>query len=465
MAKSRDIDMINGPILKNLILFALPVMGLNVLQVIFHATDVAVLGIFSSDNSVAAVGATTNLINLFINFFTGFAIGASILIARAVGEKDQLKARRLVGTSFFCSIILGAVLSVIMLVCAKQFLTWMNCPESIIDMATLYIRVYFLGAPLILLYTFSAVIMRSKGDTLRPLYFLIIGGVINIVLNVFFITVLNMDVVGVAIATIISKATTAILSIVVLIKSDGIVKFEKRHFRFYKQEVKEIIYLGLPTALQSCLFSISNVLLSYVFNSFGEIAISGNTIGHQFDNMISNALTGFNSGVLTFTSQNLGAKNYKRVWKVLGCSLILSSGLGIFLGVLVYLLGNELCGLMTDSPEVIECATRRLRIMATTHFLSSIMTIFSNLLKAIKKPILSMIGSIFFTLILRLVWLYTIFPLNPTLENYYIIYPITWMLCSSAFALISLPLLRKLQKNDEKELLNKQGVEQQEILS
>ena len=449
MAKSRNVDMLNGPILKNLIIFALPVMGLNVLQIIFHATDVAILGIFSSDTSVAAVGATTSLINLFVNFFAGFAIGANVLIARAIGENTPEKSRRYVGTSLFCSIFLGLAVSIVILFGATQFLKWMNCPKSILDMASVYVKVYCMGMPLILLYSFSAVIMRSKGDTLRPLYFLLIGGAINVALNIFFITVLNMHVVGVAIATVASKATTAILSIIVLIKTDGPTKLEKRHFRFYKQEVKEIVYMGLPTAIQSSLFSMSNVLFSSTFNKFGDLAISGNTIGQQFDSLISNALTGFTSGVLTFSSQNLGAKKYNRVWKVLSYSLILSTTIGLALGILIYLLSHQLCGIMTSSEEVIGYATRRLRIMATCHFLSSIMNVFSNLLKAIKKPILSMVGSIFFTLILRLVWLYTIFPLNPTLETYYIVYPITWLLCSIVFAIISIPLLRKIQKKDE----------------
>lgn len=449
MVKSHKIDMLNGSILKNLILFALPVMGLNVLTTVFHATDVAVLGIFSNDTSVAAVGATTALLSLFVNFLAGFAVGTNVLISRAIGENNPEKSRRYVGTSIFCSIFLGATVAILMLFCAKLFLSWMNCPENIIDMASLYARVYCLGLPLVLLYSFSATILRSNGDTIRPLLFLIIGGVANVFLNIFFITVLNMHVAGVALATIASKGITAILCLRVLIKGDGPTKLEKCHFKFYKQEVKEIVYMGLPTALQSSLFQISNVLFSSTFNAFGDIAISGNTIGQQFDGIISNALTGFTAGALSFSSQNLGAKKYKRVWKVLWCSFILSTTLGLILGFLVYLFSHQLCGLMTNSEEVISYATRRLRIMATTHFLSGTMNVFSNLLKALKKPFLAMIGSIFFTLILRLVWLYTIFPLKPTPETYYIVYPITWLLCTIVFAIIGLSILRKTQRKDE----------------
>lgn len=461
MVKARRVNMINGPILKNLIIFSLPVMALNVLQIIFHATDIAVLGIYSSDRAVAAVGATTALVNLFINFFTGFSTGTNVLVARAIGEKDAEKAQKFIGTSMFCSVFVGMFLSIIMLIGARYFLTWMNCPDNILDMATLYIRVYFLGMPLILLYNFSAAIMRAVGDTMRPLYFLIIGGVANVLLNIFFVCVLNVHVAGVAVATIISKTITAFLSIRVLLKNDTIAKLKKENLKFYKQEIKEIVYLGLPAGIQTSLFSLSNVVFSSTFNKFGDIAISGNTIGKEFDSIISNALAGFNSATLSFSSQNLGAKNYKRVWKIVGYSLLFSTGLGLFMGIIVYAFSKELCGLMTDSMEVISVAQRRLSIMATTHFLSSIMAIFSNLLKAMKKPILSMVGSIFFTLILRLVWIYTIFPLNPTLETYYIIYPITWALCAIAFAIVGLPMLASLEKKHKKELeVNDENLQQ-----
>jgi Na+-driven multidrug efflux pump len=223
-----------------------------------------------------------------------------------------------------------------------------------------------------------------------------------------------------------------------------------KHFRFYGQEVKEIIYLGLPAAVQTSLFSISNVLFSSTFNKFGDIAVSGNTVAHQYDDILANTLSGFNAGVLTFISQNLGAKKHKRVWKTLWFSLLFITTFGFMLGSLAYLFSPTLCGFMSDNTEVIACAIRRMRIMSTTQFIGGAMTLFSNLLKAIKKPILSMIGSIFFTLILRLIWLYTIFPLNPTLETYYIVYPITWFICAVVFAIVGIIMLRKIQLKEER---------------
>lgn len=449
MVKSHNVDMINGPIVKNLLAFALPVTLFYVLKTVFHATDIAILGIFSDDYSVGSVGATTALINLFANFFTGISVGANILIARAVGEQNTDRASKYVGTSFFCSIFAGIFLSVLMLIGARTFLTWMNCPDNLLDKAITYVKVYFLGMPLILLYTFSAAVMRAKGETVRPLFFLIVGGLVNVVLNIFFIVVLNLDVAGVAIATIVSNGITAILSIKAITGTDDIIRFEKKHFRFYGKEVKEIICLGLPAAVQTSLFSISNVLFSSTFNKFGDIAVSGNTVAHQYDDILANTLSGFNAGVLTFISQNLGAKKYKRVWKTLWVGLFFIMTFGFTLGSLAYLFSPTLCGLMSDSNEVIACAIRRMRIMSTTQFIAGAMTLFSNLLKAIKKPVLSMIGSIFFTLILRLLWLYTIFPLNPTLETYYIVYPITWLICAVVFAVVGIIILRKIQLKDE----------------
>ena len=451
MTKKFEMDMTSGPLLKKLILYALPIVGVNIVQLLFNAADVAVLGMFASIDAVAAVGANTALINLLIGLFIGFSVSANVLVARYMGAGDQERVRRVIGTSVFISIIIGVILAIIGIAGAELFLTWMNCPPAIFDMAVTYLRIYFLGMPIIMLYNFTASIMRAVGDTLRPLIFLIIGGVLNIGLNIFFIVVLHRDVEGVAIATVASQAVSAILSLIVLIKGEGYAKLEKKHFRFYKDEFKEIVSIGLPTGLSRCMFSLSNVVLVSTLNGFGKQVIAANTIAHQFDAIIHDATDAFAMGTLSFVSQNLGAKNFKRIWLTIIESLILVTGIGLLLSILTVLFARPLCGIMTSTPEVIEYAVTRLTVMGMFYFLTGIMNVFGNVLKGMGKATTSMIGSLICTVVFRLFWIYVIFPLNPTLEMYYMAYPISWGLCAVVFAILAIPMLIKKQREVESE--------------
>ena len=451
MVKSRQIDMTSGPLLKKLILFALPIVGINVLQILFNAADVAVLGIFASDQAVAAVGSTTALVNLFVGFFVGLSLSANVLVARSIGANDVDGTKRYIGTSVLLSLIFGVILSVIGVVFSKTFLTWVNCPDNIIDMSAKYMRIYFLGMPIIMLYNFSAAIMRAVGDTVRPLIYLIIGGALNLLLNVFFIVVLKRDVEGVAIATVASQGVTAILSLIVLSKGIGFAKLEKKHLRIYKKEFGEIMHIGLPTGLQRSMFSISNVVLVSTLNGFGDLVVAGNTIGHQFDAIIHDATDAFASSALSFISQNVGAKNFKRIWLIVYESLFLTFVVGVSLGVISIIFAPQLCGIMSDSPEVIAYGVTRIKEMGFFYCFTGFFNVFSNILRAIKKPTIAMIGSFLTTVVFRLFWIYVIFPLNPTLNNYYAVYPISWLLCTITLGAIALPLLRKLRKENERE--------------
>ncbi len=451
MVKSKQMDMTSGPLLKNLIIFALPIVGINVLQILFNAADVAVLGIFASDQAVAAVGSTTSLVNLFVGFFVGLSLSANVLVARAIGAKDVEGTKRYIGTSVFLSLIFGVMLSVIGVIFSRTFLTWMNCPENIIGMATKYMQIYFLGMPIIMLYNFSAAIMRAVGDTVRPLIYLVIGGVLNVLLNIFFIIVLKRDVEGVAIATVASQGVTAILSLVVLSKGIGFAKLERKHFRIYKKEFAEIMHIGLPTGLQRSMFSISNVVLVATLNGFGDLVLAGNTIGHQFDSIIHDATDAFASSALSFISQNVGAKNFKRIWLIVYESLFLAFVVGMSLGLISILFAPQLCGIMSNSPEVISYGVTRIKIMGSFYFLTGFFNVFSNILRAIGKPTIAMIGSILTTVVFRLFWIYVIFPIEPTLNNYYAVYPISWLLCVIFNGCVAVPLLRKMQKKHELE--------------
>jgi len=449
MAKSFEMDMTRGPLLKKLIIYALPIVGINLVQLLFNAADVAILGIFASDNAVAAVGSTTAIVNLIIGFFVGLSLSANVLVARCMGAGDREKSNRLIGTSMVLSVIFGLFLTIIGVSCSKLFLTWMKCPSAIIDMATKYMQIYFVGMPIIMLYNFSASIMRAVGDTLRPFIFLVIGGVLNIGLNIFFILVLHKDVEGVAIATVASQGVAAILSIIVLAKGEGFAKIDKKYLKVYKIEFLEILKIGVPTGIQKCMFSLSNVVLTSTLNGFGESVVTANTIAHQFDAIVHDVTDAFAMSTMAFVSQNLGAKNFKRIWRVIWESLILVTVVSLSVGGAVIIFSEQLCGIMTDTKEVIEYGVKRLTIMSGFYFLTGTMGVFANVLRALGKALYTMIGSFFCTVLFRIIWIYLVFPLAPTLNTYYAVYPISWGLCTAVYVVIAMPLLIKAQRKIE----------------
>ncbi len=457
MARSFEMDLTKGPLLKQIILYSLPIVGVNILQVLFNAVDVAVLGIFASDAAVGAVGATTHLINLIIGFFVGLTVSANVFVARYKGAGDKERANRFISTAFTMGIIFGIALIFVGWFGARTFLTWMDCPESLIDMATTYLQIYFLGMPLIILYNFCASILRAVGDTLRPLIFLAIGGVLNIGLNIFFITVLGKDVEGVAIATVASQGFSAIMSIIVLVRGKGFAKLNLKKLWIYKQELLEILRVGVPTGLQRCMFSISNVVMASTLNGFGDVVVTANTIAHQFDNIVHNVAAGFAVSSMAFVSQNLGARNYKRIWESIWKNLLVTSIVGFGLGVLAIIFAAPLCDIMTDSEEVIRYGVTRLNITCWFYVFCGIYSVFANVLHALKKAFVSMIGVMACTVGFRLIFVWTIFPLNPTIEMYYATYVISWVLCAVVMASIALPLMKKNQRNYEKRKAEEQA--------
>ena len=453
MTKRFEIDMTSGPLLKKIILYALPIVGINVLQLLFNAADVTVLGIFASDDAVAAVGATAPLVNLFVGFFVGLSLGANVMVARCMGANDTEKGKRHIGTSIFMSLIFGAILMIIGILFSKYFLMWMGCPSDLLEMATKYMRIYFLGMPIVMLYNFCAAILRAVGDTLRPFVFLVVGGVLNILLNVFFIIALKKDVEGVAIATVASQGVSGVLSLIAIIKGTGFAKLERKHFRIYKKELNELLQIGVPTGIQRSLFSISNLVVSSTIFTYGKIVVAGNTIGHQFDSIVHDATDAFAMSTLSFVSQNLGAKNFKRIWKAIFESLCLVVGVALFLGAIVAIFGRELCSIMTNTPEVIEAGYKRLIIMGLFYFLTGTMNVFANTLRGIGKSLSTMFGSLMCTVVFRILWIYLVYPLSPSMDMIYWVYPISWGLCTIVFALLAIPALKKLQREHENQNL------------
>lgn len=452
MFKNREMNMCEGALLKKLIIYALPLMVTNVLQLLFNAADVMVLGIFRGDTPVAAVGSTAALINLIVGLFVGLSVGANVLIARCVGENNEKRARRIVGMSVLIAVVIGVFLSVVGIVFARTFLTWMKCPENVIDLATKYLQIYFIGAPIMLLYNFCASILRAVGDTLRPLLFLLISGVVNVVLNVVFIAVFNKDVEGVAIATITSQAISAVLSLIVLFKGKGFAKLELRRIKIYPKELVMMIKVGLPSGIQGCLFSLSNVLIQSSINAFGDLVVAGNSIAMQLDGFIFTAMNAISLSSLAFASQNLGANNYERVQKAIKYSVCVVIVVGIIVSGLIMLISPFVSSLIADSEAVKDYALLRIYLIGSTYFLCGIMDVLSNSLRGLGKSTLAMSLTLIGTCLLRIIYVSTVLVVYNNLYVLYAVYPISYVISIIMFVIAYVPVMRGIKTSIQAKL-------------
>ena len=445
--RSNEIDATTGPILKKLIIYALPVIGVSLLQILFNSADVFVLSQFASDAAVAAVGSTTVIVNLFVVFFIGLSLATNVLVARCKGANDREGAKRFVGTSIATALLFGIAFSIIGVFCSKYFLIWTGCKESLFEMAERYLFIYCLGLPLVSLYNFCASILRAVGDTKRPFYYLLIGGVLNIILNVFFIVVLKKDVEGVAIATVASQGTSAILSLIACLKSEGFNALRVKYIKFNKYEFLQILKLGVPIALGKCMFSISNLVVQTGINSFSEDFIAGNTIAHQFDIIIHEVCDAFASSIMTFVGQNLGTKNFVRIKKIVCTNLVIVTILGTTLGLMFIVFGSHICGIMTDSEEVIKYGVLRMQTLGIAYGLTGVMNTFANTLRATGRATTATVISLICTCLFRVVWMNTVFIWNHTEMVLFLVYPMSWILCSIAFGITMVLHLKKISKN------------------
>ena len=432
-AVNREVDMSEGPILKKLIVFALPLMATNVLQVLFNAADVSILGIFIKDVSranaaVAAVGATSSLINLLVSLMVGLSVGANVVLSRCVGTKDAEKAARTVGTF------------------SRQFLIWMNCDPEVIDMATLYLKIYFLGMPVIMLYNFVSSILRAVGNTMKCFIYLVIGGVLNIGLNIFSVAVLDKDVEGVALATVISQAVAAILSFIALLKSKGYSRLYLKKIRFYKKELKDIVLVGLPAGIHGCVFAISNIFVQSAVNVYGKIYMAGYAISVQIDTIFYQALNGIAVASLTFVSQNHGAQKTDRIKKTVLNASLLVVVLGAVLGAVMGCFGREICSLLSKDAEVIEIGYRRLLIVGVPYLLCGLMEVMSNTMRGLSRSFSAMMISIFGNCVVRIVWLQTVYRLVPVYDTILWVFPVSWAITVFVYYIYYGKTIRKLEK-------------------
>ena len=428
MRKSYEIDMCSGPLLSRILLFAIPLICSGVLQLVFNATDIIVVGRFVSSNAMAAVGSTSSLINLLVNFFIGISVGANVLVARFRGANDFDDAQETVQTALITAVAGGFVLIALGILLARPMLVWMATPDEVIGQAVLYMRVYFIGMPATMLYNFGAAILRAVGDTRRPLYFLTLAGLVNVAGDLLFVLVLDMGVAGVAVATVISQIISATLIVLCLMRQDGMCNVNLRRMRFHRDKFLRIMQVGLAAGLQSVIFNISNVLIQSSINSFGATVVAGNTAASNIEGFVYTSMNALYQTSLSFTSQNLGARQFGRIDKILVRCLALVFVIGLVLGNGAHLLGQTLLGIYTSEPEVIAYGMMRLGVVSVTYCLCGMMDVVAGSVRGLGYSILPMLVSLVGACVFRIIWIFTVFQWQHTLFSLYISYPISWAL-------------------------------------
>ena len=425
---SFEIDMTNGPLLGKIVKFAIPLALSGILQLLFNAADIIVVGQFVGPSALAAVGSTSALIQLITNLFIGLSIGVNVLVARYFGAGQRKDLSETVHTAILTSLISGVFLIFVGIALARPLLEMMGTPEDVIDQAVLYMRIYFGGMPVVMLYNFGAAILRAVGDTQRPLYFLFISGVVNVVLNLFFVIVLGMGVEGVAIPTVISQTISAVLVLLCLMRSEGPYQVHLKQLRITRHKLWMMTKIGVPAGIQGATFSISNVLIQSTVNSFGSVAMAGSTAGGNIEGFVWTGMDAFTQAALSFTGQNFGAKKYDRIHKVLMNCTLLTVVIGLVLGGGAYLAGDWLLRIYSNDPAVIDYGKGRMLMICAPYLTCGVMNVLVGAMRGLGSSITPMVCSIFGVCVLRVVWIYTIFELNPTWLMLFASYPITWII-------------------------------------
>ena len=428
MRKSYEIDMCRGPLLSRILLFAVPLICSGVLQLVFNATDIIVVGRFVGSEAMAAVGSTSSLISLLVNFFIGISVGANVLVARFRGANDFDDAQETVQTALITALAGGFILIAAGMLLARPMLVWMATPAEVLDQAVLYMRVYFIGMPATMLYNFGAAILRAVGDTRRPLYFLTLAGVANVVGDLFFVIVLHMGVAGVAAATVLSQIVSAALIMLCLMRQDGMCNVNLKRMRFHRDKFARMMQVGLPAGLQSVIFNISNVLIQSSVNSFGATVVAGNTAASNIEGFVYTAMNALYQTSLSFTSQNMGAKQFRRIDQVLARCLVIVLLIGLTLGNGAHLLGQSLLGIYSGESAVIGYGMMRLGVVSVTCCLCGMMDVVAGSVRGLGYSILPMLVSLIGACVFRVVWIFTVFQWQHTLFSLYVSYPISWAL-------------------------------------
>ena len=444
--------MCNGPLAGKLLRFTLPLMLSGILQLLFNAADIVVVGRFAADGNtaLAAVGSTGSLINLIVNLLIGLSVGASVVVSRAAGAQNGGAVDRAVHTAITLAAVGGVLVGIFGFCFAATFLGWMDTPANVLEASSLYVRIYFCGLPAMALYNYGSSILRAVGDTRRPLVYLSIAGVVNVVLNLVFVIGFHIDVAGVALATIISQYISAFLVLRCLIVNGGSVKLNLRHLRIHRGELGQILRIGLPAGIQGSLFSISNVLIQSSINSFGEVVMAGNAAASNIEGFIYTAMNSFYQATLNFCGQNAGAGKMNRVRRVIFLATGMVTVVGGVLGVAAYVFGESLLAIYRPGEtEVIAAGMIRLAFVGFPYFLCGIMEVMVGGLRGLGRSIMPMIVSLIGACGLRIVWIYTIFAANRTIEILYASYIVTWAITAAAHAVCLIITYRKIKARVE----------------
>lgn len=443
-------NLTSGPIFKSLFFYSLPLMITNVVSVLFHTADTAVLALMAGDEAVAAVGACGALFTLLTTLFTCFATGANVLVARLIGAKDEQGVRRATGTALMIGLGSGVILMVFAVIFAKELLTLMQCQPDVLDQATLYMRIYFLGMPITMLYSFIAALLRASGDSVRPMNYMLIAGVLNVLLNVLFVGLSGLAVAGVAIATVLSNLVALILGLIAMLRSRGICRIERKHLRIRRYEFFEILKIAIPTCLGAMFFFVSNAIISATINGMSTEAMAANAYASQFDGFIYTVGTAIATAASVMVGQNYGAGQLDRVKKTFGVSVVYVTAVSLIMGVGFVLLADPLLSILTDSADIIEIAKGRMTFLCLTYFVTSIMEVYSFSLRSLHRQTATMVVSGFCGFGVRCAWTWFVWPHFGTLSMLFVSYTVSAALAIICYLFVYRQTMNRLEINFSK---------------
>lgn len=443
-AKSFEINMCEGSLFPKIILFSIPLVLSGILQLLFNAADMIIAGKFAGSTALGAIGSTSSLINLLINVFMGMSVGTNVLVAHYYGAEHKQDLQDTVHSSIALSICCGILLAFLGYFLSEPLLRLMGTPEDILPHAVIYMKIYFIGIPGLLLYNFGAAILRAVGDTVRPLFFLMVAGIINIILNTVFIVSFHKGVAGVALATIISQLFSALLVLYCLMHNHAPYQLQLKKLSLHRDKVLRILHIGIPAGLQGAVFSISNVLIQSSVNSFGSVAVAGNTAASNLEGFVYNSMNSIHQTAISFTSQNMGANKTKRVGRIAVICLLLVTAVGMILSGIELLFSQPLLSFYTNDPEVIFYGHKRLVYIVTLYFICGWMDVMVGVLRGMGYSIMPTIVSLIGACGLRILWVFTIFARFRSLEVLYLSYPVTWIVTFLVHLICFLILYRKL---------------------
>ncbi|CRZ35783.1 putative MATE family efflux protein [Herbinix hemicellulosilytica] len=425
----KDKEISFGPMFRKIILFALPIMAMNILQLLFNAADLVVVGRFASKEAMAAVGATGAIINLIVNLFMGLSVGTSVIVAQDYGAQDAKAIEKSVHTSITVSVIAGITVMILGLLLCNPMLIMIGTPADIIDLSAVYMRIYFLGVPASMIYNFGAAILRAIGDSRRPMYYLVISGITNALLNMYFVIVLNMSVNGVAWATIISQYLSMILILWCLIRNEErTIRLNLRKLHIDREKLAKVIKIGLPAGLQSLLFSISNVLIQSAINSFGTAMVAASSAAGNIEGFVATPMNAYYNAAITYTGQSMGAKKYDRIDEIAKICTILTFATWIIVGGLTMIFSRPLLSIFNSDPEVIRLGAIRINVLMVAYFTCGIMNVFPGLTRGMGYSVLPMLCTLIGACLFRIVWLVTFFKWFRNVYMLFACYPVTWAL-------------------------------------